>query len=326
MLQPREKKYILIMMTLLIVCIFVLVLSNSKSSKCNSEPFKQKANKVLVIIIGNFSSELDKLKKVHKNYDVIEFNTPLDISPENWNELAMGIFNTYNEYDAFVILHNPETITYTASALSFMLENLGKTVVLGSNGILAMNLAKNYNIPEVIISDGERIIRGCRAKRFKNAITSPNYPYLGKNEDKIELYNENILQKPDSPLKFLSVDPRKNILIFKVYPGVDSRHLMEATKVHGIILESYNSGYIPSDPQFRRVLADIIKNGVLVINVSQNSNNTTDRSLENIGVIYGGNITTEAALSKLHLILGNVEKPDHNLVNQLMKISMRGEI
>jgi L-asparaginase/Glu-tRNA(Gln) amidotransferase subunit D len=321
---PREKKYILIMIVLLILSIFILILTNQKGSH-NSEPYKKKSNKVLVILVGDFSAEV----KTDKNCDIIEFNSPLDVSPENWNELAMTIFKMYNEYDAFIILHNPETITYTASALAFMLENLDKTITLGSNLKLCMNLAKNYSIPEVVICDGERIVRGCRSKKIKNVINSPNYPYLGKNNEKIELNNEKILSKPTEPLKFLPVDPQKSVIVFKVFPGVDSRYLLGALKeqkVRGIILESYSGGYTPSDPSFAKIVGEAVKKGIIVINVSQNADNVTDKSLEGIGVISGGTITTEACLAKLYLILTNVEGLNQNMARDLMSISMRGEI
>jgi L-asparaginase/Glu-tRNA(Gln) amidotransferase subunit D len=323
----REKKYILIMTALLILSIFILILTNQNSGD-SSESYKKKANKILVILAGDFSAEVPRIK-ADKNCDIIEFNAPADISPENWNELAMTIFKMYSDYDAFIILHNPETITYTASALAFMLENLDKTVILTSNLNLAMELAKSYSIPEVIICDGERIIRGCRSKKIKSAINSPNYSYLGKNDEKIELNNEKILSKPKEPLKFLPVDPRKKVIVFKVFPGVDSKYLLGALKeqkIYGIVLESYNSGYAPSDPNFAKIVGEAIKNGIIVVNVSQNMDNVTDRSLENIGVICGRDMTTEAALAKMYLILTNVEGLNQNMARDLMAISMRGEI
>lgn len=328
MLQPREKKYILIMVILLILSVFILILTNSKSCD-KSEPYKKKADNILVILVGNFPAEIEKLNKFSKLHDIIEFNAPQDISPENWNELAMAIFKTYNDYDAFVILHNPETITYTASALAFMLENLNKTVILGSNAILAINLAQKYNIPEVVVCDGDRIIRGCRSKRIKNAINSPNYPYLGTNDGKIELNVKKILSNPKEPLKFIPVDPNKKIIVFKVFPGVDSKYLLGALKeqkIYGIILESYHSGFTPSDPQFAKLIADAVKNGIIVVSVSQNMGDVTDRSLESVGVICGRDMTTEAALAKLYIILSNVEKVSQLMANELMNISMRGEI
>lgn len=324
----REKKYILIMVILLILSIFILLLTNTKNSN-DREQYKKESTKILVIVVGEFSQETEKLSKIYKNYDIIEFNSPPDISPEKWNELAITIFKMYNQYDAFIILHNPETITYTASALAFMLENLGKTVILSSNGILAMNIAKNHNIPEVIICDGDRIVRGCRSKKIKNAINSPNYPYLGKIDNKIELNKEKILQPPTEPLKFLPINPEKKIIVSKVYPGVDSKSLVgviKNQKVAGIILESYDNGYISSDKQFLRLIENIVKNGIFVVNVSQHMNNVTDKSLEEVGVVCGGDMTTETALAKLYIILTNIEKVNLQLVKDLMKISMRGEV
>jgi len=252
----------------------------------------------------------------------------LDVSPKNWNELAKYIFKMYNEYDAFVILHNSETITYTASALSFMLENLDKTVVLGSNGILTMDLAKNYNIPEVVIYDGERIIRGCRSKNINNAINSPKYPYLGKNENKIKINSDKILSRPTEPLKLLPIDTNKKILLFKLFPGVDSKYLLSVLKeqkVDGIILESYN-GFTTTDSKFLKIIGDSVKNGIYVVIVSQNMGNITNRSLEDIGVIYGRDMTCEAMLAKLYIILSNVPNLNNNMTKDLINISMRGEI
>jgi L-asparaginase/Glu-tRNA(Gln) amidotransferase subunit D len=312
----NEKKYILIMVALLIISIFILILTNTKKCEQN-ESYKKKSSKILVIIVGNFPKPKDN------SCDIIEFNAPVDISPENWNELAMAIFKMYGEYDAFVVLHNPETITYTASALAFMLENLDKTVVLSSDAVSAINLAKNYSIPEVVVCDGDRILRGCRSKKIKSAINSPNYPYLGKISDKIELANDKILSKPREALKFLPVDPNKKVIVFKIFPGVDSKYLLGALKeqkVHGIILECYSSGYTPSDPAFAKIIADAINNGIIVVSVSQNADNCTN----SLG-ICGKDITTESALAKLYLILTNVENINQATAANLFDISMRGE-
>lgn len=324
-MNVKEKRYILILVILLVLCIIILISTNW--NKSDKELYKKEDNKVLILLVGQ-PLDNDKLKKAYKNYDVIEFMSGEEVSPEEWNKLATAIFDVYKEYDAFVILHNPETITYTASALSFMLENLNKTVVVTSNAILGMNFATNYTIPEVVICDGDKIIRGCRSKKLKNAVISSNYAYLGNVKNKIELENDKILSNPTEPLKFLPVDPRKKIVVFKLFPGIDGKYLLGALKeqkVYGVILESYTSGYVSGDQNLIKIIAEAVKNGVIFVNVSQTGGNVTDKSLEDIGVICGKDMTTEAALAKLYLIFSNVENINHSTVSQLMNISMRGE-
>ena len=328
MLNKYEKKYIIILVALLLVSITTLVIAYGKSSSSGKgEPYDiDSTPRTLAILVGDFSHE----KKNLKNCDIIEFNSSPDISPEAWNELASAIIKMYNNYDTFIILHNPETITYTASALSFMLENLNKPIVFSSTSAPALSFVKNCNIPEVAICDGERIIRGCRSKKNKNAIISPNYPYLGKIEDDIvKLDSKKILSRPTEPLKLLHVNPEKNVIIFKLFPGVDSKQLLGSIKekqVSAIVLESYNNGYIPTDPAFVKLLEDLVKSGIVIVNVSQTADNVTNKTFENIGVICGRDITTESALAKLYIILTNVPNINPGMASELMNISMRGEI
>uniref|UniRef100_A0A6C0EKL8 Asparaginase n=1 Tax=viral metagenome TaxID=1070528 RepID=A0A6C0EKL8_9ZZZZ len=331
MLTQQSKLYLQVLFGLLLFCIIVLLFSKRRYS--NSERFRVHGKiKNILVIAGNSIPEkekkkIDKLKNV--NIDTIEFNSSPDISPQGWNELASVIAQKYNEYNAFVLFLQPETLTYTATALSFMLENLGKTIIVASDSHYdSIRLACSYNIPEVVILNGTAILRACRTKRFKNTFISPNYPSLGKMLKSIKIDDKVILAYPRDALNLIDVNPRKRVAIIKLYPGIDDnyiRNVVKSGKIYAIILESYGAGYVPIDRKMIAYLRDLTsKAGIIVVNVSQDLNNVSE-DLSELGVISAGNMTTEAVMAKLSIIISNV-KYDRAMVEQMMGINMRGEI
>jgi L-asparaginase len=288
-----------------------------------------KREKVLIIVVGDLQDEIKKLYKSRKydyDYDVYNYIVSEDIKCKEWNEIANIIFENYLNYSGFIVLHNAEILTYTATALSFILENLNKTVLFTTDVITGLNTIKKYNfIPEVVVIEGENILRACRSKRIKNKFISPNCPLLCKGN---EVNVEEILKVPKEPLRMLPLNVNKKILIIKIYPGISINDLKNITidRIHGVILESYGNGY---DKIFVEDFIKFIKvklnREMIVVSVSQ-SMGVIDDSLEKIGVICAKSMTIEAVYIKLLLILSHVKNYNNQMVGKLIDKSLRGEI
>lgn len=305
-------------------------------------------------------SEVPELNKINASLDVKAFRQPIDSSDMNpgvWSELVEMIENNYNNYDGFVILHGSDTMAYTASALSFMLENLDKPVILtGSqlpigtlrtdgkeNLITAIEIATDYRndrpmVPEVAIYFEYRLYRGNRARKVDaehfNAFETLNYPYLAEAGVSIS-YNEDAISKGNSGKK-LTV--RKNLVtdvaILKLFPGITESAINAITTIpnlKAILLESYGSGNAPNSPALLSALENAIKRDIVVLNVSQCHGGSVSQKkykngkmLDQIGVIGGGDITSEAGITKLMYLLTHCSKSEE--VKMYLKKSLRGEM
>jgi L-asparaginase len=309
----------------------------------------------------DFTEILDKLPELHRfelELTIISFETPLDSSnfkPSHWIDLAKIIHKNYDTYDGFVILHGTDTMAYTASALSFLLENLSKPVIFTGaqlpigvvrtdareNFITALEIASTKVdgkalISEVCIYFNNFLLRGNRSKKVQSshfdAFMSENYPYLAEAGVTIE-YNKQALNHPVSsqPLKVYTVLDT-NICILKLFPGISPEYIKNVLGMpglKGVVLETYGSGNAPSDEWFISCLKEAIAKGILIFNVSQCIGGTVDqgqyltsKGLTEAGVVSGGNITTEAAVTKMMFVLANVKK-DHAKV---LTESLRGEM
>jgi len=284
--------------------------------------------------------EVPELSRFGFNLSSIEFETPIDssaITPDTWVKLAEIIFKNYHKHDGFVILHGTDTMSYTASALSFMLEGLTKPVILtgsqlpinmlrtdgrenliSSIEIAAAKIRGRAIVPEVCIYFEFRLCRGNRtikrsAEHF-NAFESPNLPPLAEAGITIN-YNNQIIRKskPGKKLK-LNTGIDANIVIFKIFPGM-SRKLVESIikipGLKGIVLETYGSGNAPLEPWFIQILGDAVKKGIVIVNITQciSGNVVMERyntgiGLLRVGIISGGDLTTEAAVTKLMILFG----------------------
>lgn len=280
-----------------------------------------------------------------------------NVKPEFWVDLVTSIQKNYELYDGFVVLHGSDTMAYTASALSFMFENLNKPVVLtGSqlplgvirtdgreNMINAIEVAAAYEddtplMPEVVICFENKIYRGNRThkKNAENfdAFVSSNYPVLAEAGVHIR-YNREFI----NPLNFkkLKVHTQldNNIAILKLFPGINEQTVSSILNINGlraVILETYGSGNAPTNEWFIMQLKSAIDRGIIIVNVTQCKGGgtvelgkyETSLLLGEIGVIGGSDITTEAAVTKLMFLLGTNKSKSE--VEQLMYKSLRGEI
>jgi L-asparaginase len=305
-------------------------------------------------------TEVPELKRFGFNLKTYSFNPIIDSSnldPDVWIKLAQIIKETYNDYNGFVILHGTDTMAYSASALSFMLENLDKPVIFtGSqlpigtlrtdgkeNLITAVEIAAaDQNgqplTPEVCIYFENKLFRGNRTTKYNaehfNAFESPNYPYLAQAGINIK-YNYGAIHYSTSK-KELHIHTQLNtsVAVLKIFPGINQNTLytiLNIENVKAIILETYGAGNAPTSTWFLDEIRNAVKKGKIILNVTQCLAGSVDMSkyetgleLSKSGVISGFDITTEAAVVKLMYALGK------NLSTEETKIflnqSISGEI
>ena len=312
----------------------------------------------------DFTHLIDNVPKIEKlDYEInnIQFHPPIDSSnmvPDRWVEIATSIEDNYANYDGFVVLHGTDTMAYTASALSFMLENLHKPVIItGSqlpigevrtdgeeNLITALQIAaavdKNGSpmVQEVAILFEDYLWRGNRSTKMSadyfNAFKSNNYPYLAKIGLGIQFHEEALWRvQARRPLK-VQYKMDCNVMCVHLIPGITEetiRHQMTAPHIKGIVLKTYGAGNAPTEKWFVDLMRETVKRGVVVMNITQCVNGgvhteryLTGNALSAAGVVSGYDMTTEAALTKMMYLFGMGLRSEQ--VKKYLACSLCGEI
>jgi len=299
--------------------------------------------------------ELDRLNckiKVHSFDQIIDSS---NMNPEIWSQLARLIESNYDKVDGFVILHGSDTMAFTASALSFMLENLGKPVVFtGSqlpisairtdakeNLMTAIEIANSKKherarVPEVCIYFDYKLFRGNRSFKYNSskfeAFRSPNYPILAESGVHLRFSVNDIRQPSDSPM-IVHKNLVSDVAVLKLYPGISPKVVdtILSADVRGVVMETFGAGNTTTEQWFIDMLKTAINSGKVILDISQCKVGTvelgryeTSKELKDMGVANGYDMTFESAVTKMMYLLGQTNDP--KLIKELLETDLRGEI
>jgi L-asparaginase len=288
------------------------------------------------------------------SFTIHDYDPLLDSSnmtPVEWVNIARDIATHYREFDGFIVLHGTDTMAYTASALPFMLEGLRKPVVItGSqiplcevrndareNLITSLLIAANYDIPEVCLYFGGKLLRGCRSTKVSAdgfaAFDSPNFPPLGTVGIDIEV-NWDLVQKSNGRRLRVHELRAPVVSALRLFPGISPDLVRNVLRppLQGLVLEAYGIGNGPDhDEDFLAALEEATSRGVVIVDCTQCLEGTVDlgeyatgTALARAGVISGYDLTAEAALAKLFYLLSRGGSPER--VKREMQRDLRGEM
>ena len=301
-----------------------------------------------------------ELERLNIDLTTISFEHPVDSSemnPKRWSEIAQIVYDNYALYDGFVILHGSDTMAYTASGLSFMLQGLKKPVILtGSqlpigtirtdgkeNLITAIEIAASKDdkgesiVQEVAVYFEYSLYRGNRSSKVSanqfEAFSSPNYAELAVAGVNIKFNKEQLLRTKTSDFQlFTNFD--NHVAILKIFPGFSAtvyKSIFNFSLVKGIIIETFGAGNAPSDADFRELITNYIAEGGIVVNITQCSSGSVEQGkyetssfFSKVGVVSGSDMTTEAALAKLMYLLGS--ETSNEIIKQKLMKSIVGEL
>lgn len=313
----------------------------------------------------DFSQILDEVPELGKfafRLDSYTFDPPIDssdVEPSLWQDIATVIRDRYDDYDGFVVLHGTDTMAYSASALSFMLDGLTKPVVFtgsqlpigvprtdGKENIVfavevasAKDAAGHARVPEVCICFDSLLLRGNRATKISSeafsAFRSPNCPPLAEAGITIR-FEDNVIRKPLDWYQNLSINTRLDtrVSILKLHPGMTpqvTEYFLCSPETRAVIVESYGSGNAPTAPWFLDIVRKAVEQGKVIVNVTQCLTGTVNmdiyangKRLQDAGVINGYDGTTESTLAKLFYLLG--KSSDNEWVKDMLQRNLKGEI
>lgn len=307
----------------------------------------------------HLSSQIPELERLNVCLETISFEKPVDSSemdPSHWKKIAEIVHENYDNYDGFVVLHGSDTMAYSASALSFMLQGLKKPVIFtGSqlpigtirtdgkeNIITAIEIAgeKDENalsvIQEVAIYFEYSLYRGNRTSKISashfEAFSSPNFPELAVAGVQINYSKQEKLEKPQEVEFFTNFEDR--VALLKIFPGFSPKvysSIFDINTVKGIVIESFGSGNVPSNKDFQNLVLNYLAAGGIILNITQCSTGKVNQGkyetsafLEQNGVVGGNDLTTEAAITKMMYLLGKYSKREE-IISKL-KENIAGEI
>lgn len=305
---------------------------------------------------SNLLSQLPEITRFRCKIDYYSFNPLLDSSDmdaSNWADIAQVIQEKYSEYDSFVVLHGSDTMAYTASALSFVLQGLGKPVILTGaqlpigeirtdakeNLITSIEIASTApkTLQEVCIYFDYQLFRGNRThkksvQRFE-AFVSSNYPLLAEARTSIRYYPENFLPPPTLPFR-VQAQWETRLGLLKFFPGIQAEWveaLLGTSGLRGVVLETFGAGNLPVRPWLFDIFAKASEKGIVLLNITQCEEGTvemgkyeTSRHLSNLGVVSGRDMTPEAAITKLSWLCA--QSQDSELIRSLAGKNLRGEL
>ncbi|SFZ90670.1 L-asparaginase [Flaviramulus basaltis] len=311
----------------------------------------------------DFKTLLEKIPELQLldcNIDTVSFKTPIDSSnmnPKYWVQIAEMIENNYNIFDGFVVLHGSDTMSYTASALSFMLENLAKPVVftgsqlpigdlrtdakenlITSIQVASQQLKGKPAIKEVCLYFEYKLYRANRTTKINaehfQAFASLNYPDLAESGVYLKINNEHLFKQNLRKKLVVHKKLDENIALIKLFPGI-SKPVFESVfnmpNLKAVIIETYGAGNCSTEKWFINMLKENISKGIYIVNITQCSGGSvmmghyeTSSELKKIGIISGKDITTEAAIAKLMYLLG--QNISSKVFKTMYETSLRGEI
>ena len=315
------------------------------------------SDKGYIPVKGFLAATVEKMPEFYRpempEFVIHEYDSLIDSSdmdPSHWMQIAKDIAANYQQFDGFIILHGTDTMAFTASALSFMMDELDKPVIVtgsqiplaelrsdGQTNLLnALYIAANYPIPEVSLFFNNKLLRGNRSRKTDadgfDAFTSPNYPALLQAGINIELVAGSISLPKGRSLKINEVAPQP-VGVITLYPGISDKVIRNTLMqpVKALILLSYGVGNAPQSEGILNELKNAYQQQIMVVNCTQCMHGkvnmegyATGKSLQQVGVVSGVDMTPEAALAKLHYLLS--QGLDFDIARKSMSSNIKGEL